>query len=332
MADRAPSGAVSFSSLPPEIRERLACGFSGAGHLAETARRCFEAAAGPGAPQHLLDLGFTLVRAAWEADPLRPDILDFLLKLDGEASILEPAARSAAVRAARRARPPQDGRGTAYLDRLKARGDAEKCFAFLARELKQTPEALYWARELAALAHKTGWWDRLAECFASPWPEGLDPLRNRFLGDALFVLGEFKAAFSAYRAASPVLSPPALNERLAECLHRQGERDRAPALWTSTAKARPFDANTLRRLHDVAFGRDNDRAPFPGRTAVLLYTWNKADHLDRTLASLYGSDLSGAGDARIIALDNGSTDHTPAVLDSWRERLPRTCFRSSVRR
>jgi GT2 family glycosyltransferase len=51
---------------------------------------------------------------------------------------------------------------------------------------------------------------------------------------------------------------------------------------------------------------------------VLLYSWNKAEFLQLALEALVASDL---GDALVVVLDNGSSDGTPAMLRSWKERL-----------
>jgi GT2 family glycosyltransferase len=56
----------------------------------------------------------------------------------------------------------------------------------------------------------------------------------------------------------------------------------------------------------------------PATLAILLYSYNKADELDATLAALSRADL---GEARIHVLANGCTDHTAAVLDGWQGRL-----------
>lgn len=57
------------------------------------------------------------------------------------------------------------------------------------------------------------------------------------------------------------------------------------------------------------------------QTCVLLYSWNKGHDLERTLESLANSILNGA---RVICLDNGSTDDTPDILararKQWKER------------
>ncbi|MBU1229789.1 MAG: glycosyltransferase, partial [Proteobacteria bacterium] len=72
-------------------------------------------------------------------------------------------------------------------------------------------------------------------------------------------------------------------------------------------------------------------APLPGPILIMLYTWNKAADLDATLASLFASDLSAGGArARILVLNNGSTDATPDVLAAWAGRAGGTLARADL--
>ena len=111
---------------------------------------------------------------------------------------------------------------------------------------------------------------------------------------------------------------PVLDLRTGECLLRMGDRQGAVALWRESLRRRPWQTNTLLRLHDVVTGADAPAAHPEGRTFLLLYSWNKCKSLDRTLASLAASDLGGAC---VKVLDNGSSDATPDVVRAWAERL-----------
>jgi GT2 family glycosyltransferase len=86
-------------------------------------------------------------------------------------------------------------------------------------------------------------------------------------------------------------------------------------LWT----AMPWHANLTLALHGLL----RPMAPAPAASsdhavAVCIYTWNKAEDLARTLASLEASRL---GRAFICVLDNGSDDATPEVLAACGSRL-----------
>jgi glycosyltransferase involved in cell wall biosynthesis len=58
---------------------------------------------------------------------------------------------------------------------------------------------------------------------------------------------------------------------------------------------------------------------------VLVATFNGAPTLHRTLDAFCALG-SPAGGWRLIVVDNGSTDATPEILDSYRDRLPLTCL------
>ena len=83
-------------------------------------------------------------------------------------------------------------------------------------------------------------------------------------------------------------------------------------------EGRPWDTNLILTLHDRLHGLHKQRSSLSGRIKILLYSYNKARDLERTLESLFASDM---GDAQAIVLDNGSTDGTGDMLRSWQERL-----------
>ena len=58
--------------------------------------------------------------------------------------------------------------------------------------------------------------------------------------------------------------------------------------------------------------------------SVLIATRSRAASLERTLQSMAAADEHARGDARweLVIVDNGSTDRTPALLESWKARLP----------
>jgi GT2 family glycosyltransferase len=139
-------------------------------------------------------------------------------------------------------------------------------------------------------------------------------------GDTLFAEGDYGQAAAAYARAHAALPFQVWEQRRAEALCRAGQRDEAIALLHGLHARRPWQINTLLRLSDLLMDRDRDLPFPPGKGTVLLYTWNKSQDMDATLASLAASELSdpaGGGEARIFALDNGSTDAVPEVLRKW---------------
>jgi len=55
--------------------------------------------------------------------------------------------------------------------------------------------------------------------------------------------------------------------------------------------------------------------------SIVLLTWNRCRFLERCLSSLFTS-LSGKFDYEFLVLDNGSTDSTAGVLDSFKRQYP----------
>lgn len=107
-------------------------------------------------------------------------------------------------------------------------------------------------------------------------------------------------------------------EHAAHCLVRLGDAPAALPLWDAVLSARPWHVNLALRAHDVWRGVDTPDAVPAGSTAVLLYSWNKAQELDTALTHL----APGLPDmARIALLDNGSTDGTGDVVRTWADRF-----------
>lgn len=83
-------------------------------------------------------------------------------------------------------------------------------------------------------------------------------------------------------------------------------------LWTRM----PWHVNLGLALHDRLNPLDADPAILDRHDVrVLLYSWNKAQVLGETLASLAKTDL---GPAKVMVLDNGSSDDTGAMLSRVR--------------
>lgn len=107
-------------------------------------------------------------------------------------------------------------------------------------------------------------------------------------------------------------------EHAAHCLVRLGDVPAALPLWDAVLAARPWHVNLALRAHDVWRGVNTPEAEPAGSTAVLLYSWNKAQELDTALAHL----APGLADvARVALLDNGSTDGTGDVVRAWADRF-----------
>jgi len=303
----------AWDRLPEPLLEGLCLGGAGKLHLLRLARACLGENFAHGAnPALLRTLGLDLLCAAFEADPLDTGLAGQLAGLAPEAW---PAPLGAAFAALGGIAAP--GPEAAHCERLARRGETAHAAQALTAALKQSPGDLHLLRLALDLAWRTGRNNWAADLLTAPWPPALDFLRLALLGNLRFLLGDYAEAEAAYARANAIQPLPTFQWRQGECLARLGDTNRALELWRAALDARPWNANLLLRAHDAATGLDAALRPLDGPLVVLLYSWNKAELLDATLAALFNSDL---GLARVLVLNNGSTDATGDVLCAWEGR------------
>ncbi|BBD07514.1 glycosyltransferase [Desulfovibrio ferrophilus] len=232
-----------------------------------------------GAPQPLVDLGLTLLAEAWTHDPLDANLATQTLSLDAKLHLL-PAPIKALLKQA-----------------SKSQG-----------KLRSLQPALAHARDEVSASEMLTLASQIEPFFPA--------VAHMLQAEGHFLAGRFEQAGEACRALDVPL--PRIMNLEAECALRTGDRERAITRYRESLLASPWQVNTLMRLYDLVMQRDQTISMPKGETVVLLYSWNKADDLDKTLASLAASD---AKEACIITLDNGSTDATPQVVDAWANRL-----------
>ncbi|BBD09291.1 glycosyltransferase family A protein [Desulfovibrio ferrophilus] len=266
--------------------------------------------------EQLLAIGFDQLHQAWDTDPGDPTLAHQLINLDQTlGGILSPAKREAIISMGNTFRGPvswRDRRG----ELLAQGGDAMR--DAVEPELRAEPGNLHWWWQASECASEHNQWEWLLD-MASTLPAGLCSVyAQRARADALFHLGRYAEAFEGYRQLTGAMEWPGLDLRVGECLLRSGDRAGAIALWRDSVLTKPWQTNLVLHLHDVLTGADAPGPAPDGQTFLLLYSWNKGESLNNTLASLAESDLS---DARIKVLDNGSTDSTPDVVRVWAERF-----------
>jgi GT2 family glycosyltransferase len=152
------------------------------------------------------------------------------------------------------------------------------------------------------------------------WDDTTRPLKDRLLVDLAFHTRPPREALDAVVGLDPALWGLWRAYAGAELLLRAGsagstEHDSGRGVLARLWRAIPWHVNLTLKLHSLyeppARADEAQRAAETRNVAVLLYSWNKADLLADTLASLAASDI---GEAHVFVLDNGSTDRTPAVL------------------
>jgi len=231
------------------------------------------------------------------------------------------------------------GGGLAYFERLAARRDTAKLAGFLAGQVEKASAALFWREKALALSLYAGEPEAKAALEATAL-DGLDgvpalaPAAAALRAQAAFLRGDTAACLDRLAALGGAYGPAFAPARAGLALLAAGEDAAAvPHLFRALGAA-PWQANLAQVAADAATGLRHERAPVPGPALVMLYTWNKADDLDATLASLFASDLStigmAGGGARVLVLDNGSTDRTPQVLSAWAERAGENLLRLTL--
>jgi len=309
------SEAPTVAGLPVALQRLLLVGGRGPGLVA--ARDA--ALAGGVAVSGLAD---RLSLAVWEDAPLDGTAAAVLARRQAGRPFLPlPLARIVATVAAE-ARP--SGQDPEHRE-LAERRDVAGLARLFCDRLARTPDALAAAHGLGTVAPMqddsallVAAADRLAAL-----PGALAPLGLAVAGELDLLAGRAASAVSRLRACLAMVPWTGPLFPLAQALLAVGDRDGAAAALSRLVAARPLDALAVNRLHTVRQALDTRLAPLSGSVAVLLYTFDNAARLDRTLASLAATDRAfvPAGGLRIFVLNNGCRDDTAAVLAAWRDRL-----------
>ena len=271
MPARTDAPAVFWRSLPEDIKKPLRLGFVGKRHLLDVADRCLRTRRARLAP-----IAADALNRLAEEHPLDGGLAAELLGSEPAMALLAPeTAARLRILAAHWARPADP---SALLELLAAR-DFPKTRAFLDQAMRDEPGNLFWREQAVTVGTVENEPDMVFRSLDAFAPDTLRPV--------LAAAGE---------RAGTLFSPKARPE---------------PEALLAAVRRTPWDAGLILRAHDALGGVAGQRTPLPGRTAVLLYSWNKADELDRTLDSLLASDLQGVS---VFVLDNGSTDGTAEVL------------------
>jgi GT2 family glycosyltransferase len=316
------------------LRQRLAVSSTGWRHLAQAGALCLGLGRGAGDPSErarLTSLAAELVLWAWGENPLSGPLAAEILSAP-ELPLPEASrAGLAAVAANWRVPDTKDG-GLAYFERLAKQRDTRKLADFLAVQVKKAPTALFWREKALALALYAAEPDLRAALEAAAL-DGLDdapalaPVAGTLQAQAAFLRGDTTACLDALGRLDGIFGPGFGPGRAGLALLAAGDEPAALAHLLRALTSAPWQANLAQVAADAASGLRRECAPLPGTTLIMLYTWNKATDLDATLASLFASDLQGA---RVLVLDNGSTDHTPQMLDAWAARAGGNLLRMTL--
>ncbi len=191
---------------------------------------------------------------------------------------------------------------------LVASGDMPLILRLLLPGLRHPGQALAWLAPAWDGLLRLGSADLpLAALDACAFPPELSPLKARLRAEAEFLYAPAERALSAVSGVDAALFGGVAALLRSELLPRLGEADAGRAELAALFAALPWHTQLGLKLHGL-LAPPPVAPPGASRDAVIcLYSWNKAALTRQTLESLARTDF---GDARILCLDNGSTDGT----------------------
>ncbi len=307
--------AFAWEELPLAVTSPLLQGSVGSSHLlnlSNEALQCAQSAPFESA-QKLVSLAGQFLVAAWEWDILNPTIAGHLLKLHSMLPVLDEHSLSFATQVSQIQHPANV---VEYQYILLKEGNKEALY-FLNSMLTREPNQLFWLWHMWLLAMQEGDFSKIEPLLhkTSALPE---PIQLGMLGDIALAEGDCLNASSCYLKSMRSFSSLLWRERLGEASFQAKSVDMALAQWDIVLQRRPWHTNLVLKNYDVSRGI-HESTSFPtGRGAVLLYTWNKASYLSRSLESLAESELK---DTLIVVLNNGSTDKTDEIIKIYEHKL-----------
>ncbi|WP_319541061.1 glycosyltransferase family 2 protein [uncultured Pseudodesulfovibrio sp.] len=265
-------------SLPEELKAKLRLGFVGKRHLLEIAGWCLRSG-----DSALMPIAVDALETVVRENPLDGRMAAELLALDMVKNVLPPETMAKLTLVADHYRAP--GSSDPYL-KLRDGRDFPAIKKHIRSQIGKEPGNLYWREQALIVGVFENDMDFCVECISFDTFHGVESVNN-----------------SALR-----------HVRSLSCSEKATEND----LLLKRVAAAPWNIGLALRTYDALTGVADMRTALPGSVAVLLYSWNKADELDATLASMLESELLGVS---IFVLDNGSTDRTAEVLAEWEPRF-----------
>lgn len=303
----------SWQKLPESALDKLLLGSVGVLHLGQMAEEILSALPQSPDKELFLELGSDMLLAAFEHDCLNAALAAQLKVVQQTRPFLPPALLPVLNWLCANYREPADQR---YLVRLLEKREKDKLCHFLNQQMEREPANMFWLHQSLVVALVEGLPDWLLEQTAKS--EGLPGAVRCFLtASAAFAKQDYPEAARLYREAVFELPLPVWQEHLATALLLCGEREEATCLLSQILEQRPWQVNTLLRAYDATQGLDVKLASPEGKGALLFYTWNKADLVNEALGAVFEGKRCGA---KVIVLNNGSSDATAEVIAGWKAR------------
>lgn len=314
-----PAGFPALSIAPPALADKLrpvlpqwAMGLEEPG----LARYLALAALGNG-DADLAACGAGLALWSWQRAPLDRQ------RAELAAQVLpgSPAGPFAAALLPRLAAgADQDALSPDEMGALLASGDMGLILRILLPRLRDAATGLAWLAPAWDGLLRQGSVDLpLAALEACAWPAELSPLRARLRAEAEFLYSPPDKALAALEGVDARLFGGFSALLRAELLPRLGEAQAGRAQLAALFSTLPWHTHLGLKLHDLLVPPPVAAPEDTASATILVYSWNKAALTRQTLESLARTDY---GQARILALDNGSTDGTGDVMQACAELFP----------
>lgn len=270
---------------------------------------------------------------AWQQRPLDKAVLQGLVSLQEHAPHLTPQTRVLATILNKHLTLPDARAEQPDMAAHLRAAQAEDRLPTALLQLTATPGAgLYWLGEAFSLLLDGGCYNATLELVEkSPALASLPQIAQRLRAAWAMEALPPEEALREVEALEAELFPQwrdAARAGLLQRLQAPGGREEAGRLLAGLWQTFPWHVNACLAAHELLappFAPANEEDL--SSVCVALYSWNKAEDLARTLESLSASTLGGA---RVVCLDNGSTDATPQVLERarrvWKEQGNLPCL------
>jgi GT2 family glycosyltransferase len=195
---------------------------------------------------------------------------------------------------------------------LVATGDVPLILRLLMPGLRHPEQCLAWLAPAWDGLLRLGSADlALAALDACALPPEFIALKTRLRAEAEFLYSPEKQAIAALDGISPTLFGGVAALLRGELLLRLGEERGGRETLAALFSVMPWHTQLGLKLHDLASPPPTAGPKAAGRAVICVYSWNKAELVRQTLESLAATDVAGA---RILCLDNGSTDGTADAM------------------
>ncbi|TIH19244.1 glycosyltransferase [Marinifilum sp. JC120] len=306
-----------WNRLPRELAEKFLAGGVGRTHLTGIGYKCIELSKNDPANRDLyIKLAFETLLSAWCHDPLNLQSAELQQNLMGQDGPNSPMGKMLA-RIIEESRKDDFSTHKKRFHSLIGRERFEQAAELLTQLLSEAPASLALLKISKEMYESTGEKEFLSaalQLMKNIDFSDMEPLHDFLSANLAFGQGDYLQAATCYETAYNSGSFPEALPRLGECMLRRGYRDDAIRLYRQDAEARPWRVNTLLRTVDLINETDLQICPPPGKVAILIYSYNKAEELDATLEAVFEAKYENAF---LGVLDNGSNDGTSAVIDKW---------------